>query len=509
MKNNNKEVWGRLVRLNALLTMTAAIILGGCASSVNRPMSTSLTSLTSESAATETTLINYSELFSVAGLLPMPDVGVMYYQPSPGIWDKLFSNRDYGEFKSIGIARYPAVRKSFKLIGVTKGMPEHKDVIKAANLIDQLNEVSAKGVSYLIEKSAITQQLNNLKMQGALFASKDYKPDEDELVVNIANKEIKVDKETMRRIIDEQIDQARTSLDNICTDIRDNDAVIKDLKGETQKAMSAPGMIVAQWSTKSTVSGSAGTESSDDEDAFSEDNDVDSLLSISASVDKGESGLVVIGGIRLVNLYLADDYMKMMASANDPNYKKLLGEVGVSTSLMQTKYVSYSSNTNLASSIKSQINIKARSLYGVSPSSIVQGLDTAKLSSYLSNVSNLSNKGNVGNLRWFREDVDFGKCKGTKVEEGSQGKSAIVQNNAGNNSKQQVDGSCEFAAMMRGNDRNKHDNDNDGEKELTGYDGWITLQVVQSRLDSDVLKRLLEENDEHKGARRPGKTGGR
>ena len=480
---------------SACIMLFVTTALFGCSSHVIRPMSSSLTSLTSETSTTETKILNYSELLSVAGLLPMPDVGVMYYQPNPQWWKGWF-DEELGAFKSVGLARNPVNAKSFRIIGETTNIPTYEDTINAVAAIDKLSEASAEGVSNLIKQSSIRLQLSRFVEEKIKYEDDGYNPDKDYLHSWI-DKDL--NKDTKLKLIENKIRELRAAELKIDKVVQSDKERIDRLKEIAEKATMKPGLIVAQWTTQS--SGGAGASAGNSNESGIDDSDIDggSAVDISASASKGQSGLAVLGGLKVVSFFVAEDYMRMLASTETEGFRSLLHEVGVTTSAMQTKYISYSSNANIASSINVQAQIEASSLYGISSKSILQGMDTAKLSAYLTNVSNLSNRGNIGGVRWYRDEIDFEMC----AKNNSSGQTETV-------------GKCEFHSMGEYRPYGyKAENQSEGtamkdesEKAETveayrpsEYDGWVTIQAVLARLNGSVLSSLLPEYDKEKAAK--------
>lgn len=465
--------------ISSILLLFTLTSLFGCSKYVDRPMSSSLTELTSESSSTNTKLLNYSELLSVAGLLPMPDVGVLYYQPETFWWDDLFGN-DVGAFKSVGIARNPAERNSFRIIGEMTDVPKHQEVIDAVKRINDLSEASAEGVNNLIKQSAIKLQLVKAHEERIKVGDPNYSPDEYSLIDWGDWDKQKLSVETKIKLLDAIISNLSADKTNIDKAVVDDEKNINDLKEAAQVATSIPGLIIAKWSTQSSEGAGASVGNSYDSDGFEEESEVTNAVSIAASASKGQSGLAVLGGLKVASLFVAEDYMKMLASTESDGYRALLNEVGVTTSVMQTRYVSYSSNVNIASSINVKAQIEASSLYGISSKSILQGMDTAKLSAYLNNASNLSNKGNIGGMNWTRDEIDYYKCA---------------------KNSDTINDDCEFSTMDRYTPYNNrfplHDAKQIAKPEKqkvqkqSEYNGWITLQSIQARLDSRVLDALL------------------
>ena len=407
-----------------------SILLVGCASIDGKPLSTSVTALTSESSTKKTKILNYSELLSVAGLLPIPDVGALYHQPTGGGY---FNNEELGPFYSIGIVRNAGEdnKKSFRLIGEFVESPNVQEVIAASRSIDDLHEASIRGIGLLIEQSAIGYEIDKLKEN------------------KISNKLDEVEVKLLENKLS-GLQAKKTKVDERVALVEEK---IKKMRRIAQDATSKEGLIVAQWTTNS--SGKAGVGVGDDL------NDVDSTgqsngLGANVAATSGKSGLAVLGGLKVSMLFFAEDYMKMLATTKSPIYKGLLKHVGVTTSLMQTKYISYSSNISIEKSIDIQAKAQISKFSGLTSKKILQGIDQAKLTAYLSSSSNLSNKGVLGKIRWYKDDVDFS-----------------------------VNGK-EFASMPSYS-KSKID-------KASEYDNWITLQSVQAQLNSNILNAILSKD---------------
>lgn len=444
------------VALKWTILVSIYVALISCSSYVNRPMSSSITNLTTESASTSTKILNYSELISIAGLLPVPDVGVLYHQPEQSFWDWIL-DREIGATYSIGIARNPAAigRKSFRIIGEMSVIPRQKQVIDAISAIDKLSQASALAASNLLKQSVV-----NLLLAQAVIEQVRLKNISDDNELENKKKLIEIE-----RKIHSLNSDVRDANQNVNQDV----VKVNLLEEQAQLATSIPGLIVVQWSTQKTGNGSVGAENV----LSGEDSDIGNSLNFQSSNSKGQRGLAVLGGLKISSLFLAKDYMNMLATAKDDTYKRLLKVVGVTTSVMQTKYVSYSSNIDIANSINVQAQIQASSLYGLSSQDLLMGLDTAKLSGYLSNVSNLSNKGHINGMEWFRDDIDFKKCRDSLT--------------------------CEFTSMPSYRSKSLREGCNPRDSGCgSQYDGWITLQSVNARLDADVLDALLSEYAQQK-----------
>lgn len=444
-------------------------LISGCTSLNynNRPMTSSLTALTSESYSRTTSLINYSELLSVAGLLPMPDVGIMYHQPDKD----LFGGKSLGPFNSVGIARNPGVngKSSYRVIAEIDGVGEH-DVISAANSIDELNNAAEESVVRLLRQSVINLQLQQDK-EALSALSKDDNSDSDAK----AAKSLKDQKE----LLQSRITKLETQKREIESLVQSDKIKFLELRKRVRELTSKTGLFVVTWTTNSNTGVKASTGGSPGESAITPSSIVESKLGVES--EESKSGIAVLGGLKISLLFFAEDYMKMMASAQFPSYQELLKHVGITTGLMQTKFIAYRSTTDLKSSLSVQARFEANKLVDITPDQLIAGMNQIDLDSYLSNESSLSNKGTVGNVKWYRDDVKFSHKLCESKTKDSESKGSEKQDSISKVG-------CEFHNMPKYSERGQGK-----EAASSQYDGWLTIQAIQTRLDGRALEGIIKD----------------
>lgn len=450
----------RITRLVSLLVSLGIFIgIGGCSTHAKRPMSSSITTLTSESYTRSTKLVDYSELLSVAGLLPIPAVGVMFYNPRNGVIES-FRSSDPGPVHSIGIVRNGEKRNSFRLIGQTI-TPSPKAVIKASNAIEVLGEMSAQAAANLVRQAALRVQLERLRVDAAGAVKE---------MANLAAKEENESQDV--KGLDEKLEvikQRTSTLDRelavINSQVKNDALTIANLKQKAREATSVPGLVVVRWTAQSNAGATAGASS--DNLASSDNAD---LASLSLASQSEQSGIAVLGGVRISLLFFAKDYIEMLNSVDDEGFRKLMRDVGVTTSVIQTTAIAYTSNLNYEATLDAQARAEAKLLGYSNPQDLLKMVDGVRLNSYLHNVSSYSNKGQIVGHDWFQDDVEFSEVKCSE------------SNRKG----------CEFGAMRSYAKFLTEPNS----QPLSEYDGWVTLQSVQARLSSGAFDALFEKSFE-------------
>ncbi len=121
----------------------------------------------------------------------------------------------------------------------------------------------------------------------------------------------------------------------------------------------------------------------------------------------------LLGGIRSVSLNLANDYKQFFDriitnGSQNPNEEfkpKLFPKIGLTTYLLQAKYVAYVNESDVSSQISASLDLHLKELGHLQ--TFLADMDEIKLSTYSAINSELVNNGLVGQITWTNQPLNF------------------------------------------------------------------------------------------------------
>jgi hypothetical protein len=240
----------------------------------------------------------------------------------------------------------------------------------------------------------------------------------------------KGDKQALKALQDER--------DGVVKALHEAEGALTKAQDDALDATMIEGLIIARWTSTKDFSSSLDLGS-------------DANASASAASNSKQSGYVLLAGARVSTLFFGEDFAKALKSTS-PEFKGLIGEVGVTSYLLQSKGVIYSNSLDVSRSLSVLLELEAEKV-AKDPKELLKYVDKVRLASYLSAAESISNRGVVGGMTWTKDNIDFE--------------------------------SPDFNGMSSYGTKRKS-----GEGNF--YNGWITVQSIMSRAP-EVFKRLMEK----------------
>lgn len=324
----------------------ALVVLQSCATKASRPISTSLQDLLVESKPVSGPVLKHHEVFSIAGLLPMPEVGVLYHYPTK----QRFPNwhKTVPPSAAIGIAR----DQTYRLTGTA----EYDETYDFSNFIALVNTVQGKAAE------AIKTQVEIAAALAELDATKD---------------------ESKKTEIRNRIKALQTTAGS-------QEIALMTALAALDEATNKPGVIIAEWSTDLRSEGSLTASA---------------VAEGSTRKKEKRRGYVILGGIRVSHLYFGDDLKDTVLNLQ-PEDARALEWAALTTYLLQAKYVYYSSALDFEQTARFYAELSKQQL--TSTEAILEKIDKVKLALYASAVAKMSNRGNLNNMEWEAKPVALG-----------------------------------------------------------------------------------------------------
>lgn len=334
----------RCLRSLAVLTIATS----GChLSTIDKPVGSSLSSLTFEGRRQSSRYFDHTEFISLNGLAPVPDVGVFYHNPK--------GSDELGPGHTIGFDR-TSDDPSFRLVGWTDSGVTSDDVVAASLAIALVEEKAAAAIRLTVELGAIDARLAQTKVTEAERAA-------------LGTRRTQVLE--ARRQADEALDAA---------------------KADARPKLMKPGLIVARWTAKREDGGNL---------------KAGSIAAMASKATSARGGYMVLGEVRVVYLFVGRDYADAL-SVTDNAFKYLVSQVGITTYLLQARHISYGATLDLTAFAALELEIQLRKL-AMAESKFLDYIDTVQLSSYLSAAASLQNQGVVSEFQWLKVPLNFGE----------------------------------------------------------------------------------------------------
>lgn len=341
----------------AVMVLIAAT---GCQPVASRPISTSLQDLLVESTPIKGPILEHHEVFSIAGLLPMPDVGVFYHYPVHQRFP--FWGRTIPPSAAIGINR----SKSCRLTGTIGETVSCSDVDAIVDKIVDVQTKARVAAQLIVKKAVIEASL--AKIDRRLEA----KPEDAAL-------------RTRKSTIESQASDMQTKINDAEAAVdRATDALRTVLTSKT-------GVVVAEWTVKRQKQGNV---------------QAGGLATLSGSRDEERSGFVVLGGVRIQHLYLGDDIKDLFLNLQEED-RRAVTAAGLTTYLLQAKCLRYVNDFDLQSIIRAEFEFSREELGAIDD--LLEKLDKIRIAALVAAVSQLHNQGSLGGMKWACDEVKLGR----------------------------------------------------------------------------------------------------
>ncbi|MCC6677283.1 MAG: hypothetical protein IT436_09065 [Phycisphaerales bacterium] len=330
--------------------MLLMLLAGGCADRASQPMSTALFEVTGESGVLEVkaglldsgTIMEHHVAISLPGMLPVADVGQQFHFPAKS-----------APTAAIGAA----VLQSYRLIGETCA-PAQCQVMRVRELIDEVQARQIEVAAGRIEISRLRTQLESIG--GGRGSDKPGLAAADAMAGLVSSVREDLDCRVRR--------QATTEI------------LLSDSLAKLREAAATPGILIARWSAERggrvSVQGSG--------------------LSAGVSERTGRGGYVVLGGLRVVSLVFGEDFWHLLSNLRE-HEREYVCKFGVSSLLVQSKYVAYTSG--ISDEVVASLNLAA--------TSDAFDMETASLTLTLAQLGQYSNSAALGSMKWKREPFCF------------------------------------------------------------------------------------------------------
>ena len=379
--------------------LSAAMCFVGCESS-SSSKAASIADMTLETRTHRGLILKHSEILSINGLIPIPDVGLVYHHAlGKNPMTTLAISRDH----------------SYRLVGYTSDSPTWEDVIGVRDRIDRIQQLTARAV-------AVTTAISTVRAQAAAKDEKESERDKEseERVAGLVEEMIASsgdlsDLEMLSEVVrpgenqneSTQHDEARSGshADQGATRTAPNSAqLIAKLEAEREQlqrdiddarrelaefSSNHPGIVIARWSLdrEGRVGGGVGD-----------------VANGSYNYMDAESGFVVFGGLRVTLLVVGDDFRQMIARLPRED-AAALRYAGFTSYVLQTRHLAYT--TDLTSLREFQIAAQLSAEALANPTLAAFKIDEVRIEAYMKSLSQLANSGAISGFEWERRPYCF------------------------------------------------------------------------------------------------------
>lgn len=378
------------------MLLIGAATAAGCETEVRRPIATSLQNLQLDVAPIKGPVFRHNEVFSIAGLIPTPDVGyVMHYPAEDRSW---FNKQTMPPSTAIGISDH----RSHKLVGTVGANVSDTQVNNVLKLALKVRKAAAALIAADVKRASSAALLskenqaldlnrktleelqskhkNLLSSQNSSASSEKVSAAQKELTEarNAINEsEIKVASTRSQLMSDEQKKVGlRAALDTAIT--------------ELHESATTPGIIIANWAVE---------ESSEFEVKAEE------VAGARFENEKIRDGLVILGGLRVSHLYIGDDFKDLYLNLQRED-RLAFQHAGLVTYTLQAKHVRYLSTLDLTQLVRAQAEIRKSDL--VAPEAILARIDSVSISAAYEAAAALSSVGSASGMAWRSEAIELG-----------------------------------------------------------------------------------------------------
>lgn len=343
----------------------------GCSSPTRGSLSTSLTNLSFEARHFDGAVLAHTEVVSIGGQLAMPDVGMIYhYVPHPALGWKLTRFLVSGKWpdKDLPPSAIMLISRdhSFRLVGESRPAEEESPldlqtrVIAVRDALIALRDASAEGTRVSSRAALLKTELKELRQKEKQSEEADEQV-EEELESAIARLQERTDD------IDKQVKEVQTAL---------------------TRHLSKPGILIARWHRKGEQRTSLTLEP---------------VGHARSSSEREDSGLAILGGLRVSALAIGDDFKQMVAQL-DKSDSKAFSFGAINTYALQARFVSFVSDRVLTEEYDLGLRITRDLIESKDPLDMLQALEIA---SYSKTFQDLGNRGDIGPMHWTKKPYCF------------------------------------------------------------------------------------------------------
>jgi hypothetical protein len=327
-----------------LVGVLSACLAGCFAPETNRPISTSLEDLLAEGRHLKGPVLEHHEVFSIAGLLPVPNVGAFYHYPPHQRFP--YWGRPIPPGALIGLSRHT----TFRIVGETANVPTADQVKAAADSLNTLREEVRQAIS--------------LEVQAA-----------------VARAQFARHQDPSQRM------RLRERISTLEAESREQSQAVASARRAADSAVSAEGLLIADWATerRSRTSVKAGP-----------------LGELSRKGERTHSGFIVLGGLRVSLLHIGDDVKDIFFQLQREE-RLAFRFAGFTTYLLQAKHVRYSTALDIEAEVEAYLQFRPE---GLGIDDVIREIDKIKLRGFFATAGAFSNRGSIGDLTWTSERIN-------------------------------------------------------------------------------------------------------
>jgi hypothetical protein len=244
--------------------------------------------------------------------------------------------------------------RSFNLTGESVAKPTTNDLIAVRNSLLESQQMMVEATSLALQRTILERQLASLSGR-----------------TNLAVLQPKLDR------VESELKTAKANLLNALTQFRTN--------------ASKPGIVVANWSQDSAKKG-----------GFS----VAPILSGGGSKSGRRKGIVILGGIRVSQLFIGNDFKSIFLNLTTAD-SRFFGDLGITTYLLQAKNVMSVNEVDLERALNASVNLKAEYFTGAGGAAILKDIESIQIEYESAFASQLNNLSSIGDMKWQKEEVSF------------------------------------------------------------------------------------------------------
>lgn len=426
-----------------LLVLVPVWILmpAGCDS---HPMTSSFTELTAETRRQKTPHVEYHEILSIAGTLPVIEPGVFYHYPKANMFQRLvFQDKD-ARTPSYAIGLSPDMdQTTFYLVGTTGEDVSQESVLCVKQALENVETKAAKAIRLTLqiakeraisnsttgangagdsvgsggtggatgslpepgEAEELAEQILEEKLKGLRETTEETEESNKTDVTKPDNQPETASETTTQEEVEGEEDppaEDDPNIEDAGNKEQEDDSQPATRLAELQKQLDRadlelevaekvyfgllnryPGIHVSRWATGSSSGSSVNAGAG--------------VISASGSDEQMQSGFVVMGGYRLAMLYFGGDYITFIRGLSDSEFKQFT-KLGVTTYMIQTRHTGYTSNRELSQLRHLTLSMSASQLGDLA--SFITEIDQITISSYFARVESLQNSSTFSGMSW-------------------------------------------------------------------------------------------------------------
>jgi hypothetical protein len=358
-------------------------------------MTSSVTELTAESRKRSTPAVDYRELLSVAGTLPVIEPGAFYHYPDTNFFLRLLGKQDArSPSYAIGLTA-DMEQDTFYLVGSTGEQIQVDAVQEVKGHLEKVERAAAKAIRLTLEVAAQrTRDDTQEEGPAAAIPHNEELTDVSDAIAAVANdgeaQDAEGPKETAPSGSDGDKDpptQPMTRVAQLQARLDAAETALETAEADYFDALNQhPGIVVARWS-ESAASGANARAGG--------------IFRGATSKQQTHSGFVVMGGLRMSMLYFGSDFQMFVRALDDedvPYFKRL----GITTFILQTRHAAYTSNQDLEELHSIVFEASPNQLR--STTQFLNSIDKIRIASYFARVSSLQNSATLSGMNWKTVD---------------------------------------------------------------------------------------------------------